>query len=181
MQIGVSNKRYICFNSNGEIEKISRLPDNILDNIEVNFEDIKELMSGKEALLNYKVEYDFIDKKYILKNHIQQHLDNTVGNFLYELPQNEKDFEIQICQNISKQCWQIEINQDFFDELNQTPNIQNMFFSITKKGDPNILYRMLKFENREIPFKHNFEFDKTPVSIYTVKKYSKYNYEVIDV
>lgn len=181
MQLEVNLKRYVCFNTKGEIEKISITPDEVLENLEVNFDEIKDLMSGKESLLNYKVEYDFIDKKYLLKNILQLQIDNTVNSFLYELPFDETDPEITICQNMKENCWQIEIDKDFFSKLGNSLNLENMFFSVTKKNDPNILYRMLRFNEDKIPFTYKFEFDKTPVSIYTVKKYSKYKFEVIDV
>jgi hypothetical protein len=181
MQLSISTKRYVCFNNNGEIEKISRRVDENLNSIEVDIDEVISLMNGKESFTNYKVEYDFIDNKYVLKNIIQQQLDNTVGSFLYEIPSNESLAEITICQNLQKKCWQIILNDEYFNNLGKTPNLQNMFFSVTKKGDPNILYRLLKFTEDEIPFMYDLEFDKTSLSIYTVRKYSKYNYEVIDV
>ena len=58
------------------------------------------------------------------------------------------------------------------------------FYSITKKYDPNVLYRLIRFEKVGdeyiVPFELDFEVDNLNLSIYTVRKFSTYSYEVID-
>jgi hypothetical protein len=60
----------------------------------------------------------------------------------------------------------------------------NQYYSITKKYDPNVLYRLLKFkkQNNEyiVPFEYDFELDDLSLSIYTTQKFSTYAYEVIN-
>jgi len=63
-----------------------------------------------------------------------------------------------------------------------------LFFSITEKHDPNVLYRSLSFNIRELisnesiihPFKYKWEFDKKDVSIYTPKFFQNYIHEILE-
>ena len=64
---------------------------------------------------------------------------------------------------------------------------ETLYFSITSKYDPNILYRSLEFLIGElitedvptIPFKFASESIPTDVSIYTAKYFDSYAHEVI--
>jgi hypothetical protein len=91
--------------------------------------------------------------------------------------------EIKIVQDNIKKCWRIEVHKQL-DSYLQEQNIsvvpQKQFYSITKKGDPNILYRLLKFDGNEIPFDYDFEFDNLDISIYTIRRFGSYLHEVIN-
>ena len=64
MEFSINNDRYVCYNTNGEIEKISKRPDDILDSIKVQYEEVKDLLEGKLSIVNYRVEYDFLEKRF---------------------------------------------------------------------------------------------------------------------
>lgn len=184
MELIIRSERYIAFNSSGEIESISARPHPTLETIKVNYEDVRGLMEGKDTLTNFKVEYDFIDKKYKLKNTKDIDDLNTVSAFLYEIPSSVDDeFEIKLIKDNKERQWKLVLNQKFVDELLQQGievNISNMFFSVTKKNDPNILYRLLNFTNStEISFENETEFDIDDISVYTARRYSVYQLEVI--
>jgi hypothetical protein len=184
MEIGISTDRYVCYNETGQIEKIARRPDNNLDSIKVQYEDVKDLLEGKQSIVNYKVEYDFLEKKYVLKSMEQWRSDQLITAFIYELPtEKNNNYEICVVQNKTDKCWELKINQEFIDNLHQqnvTFNPVEQQFSITKKYDPNVLYRVLKFKNNNtIPFEMDFEFDNEEVSVYTIRKFSAYVHEVI--
>jgi hypothetical protein len=185
MEITINNERYVCYNDAGQIEKISRRPDENLDSIKVSYEDVKDLLEGKKSIVNYKVEYDFLERKYVLKNLEQWKNDKLITAFIYEIPNNTTDdYEIRIVQNNKKQCWELEVNPIFLETLknqNVTFNPVEQQFSITKKYDPNVLYRVIKFNNNvSIPFEYDFEFDNEDVSVYTIRKFSTYIHEVIN-
>lgn len=185
MELALNNDRYICYNANGQIEKIARRPDETLDSIKVQYEEVKDLLEGKQSIVNYKVEYDFLEKKYVLKSLEQWRSDQLITAFIYELPTDEdNDYEIKIKQNSNKKCWELEINPDFIKKLNEqnvTFNPIEQLFSVTKRYDPNVLYRVLKFkDNHTIPFEYDFEFDNEEVSVYTIRKFSTYIHEVIN-
>ena len=185
MEFTVNTDRYICYNETGQIEKISRRPDAILDSIKVSYVEVKDLLEGKQSIVNYKVEYDFLEKKFVLKSLEQWRSDQLITAFIYEVPTEiNDDYEIKVVQHNKDKCWQLIVNPLFIEKLKQqniTFNPVEQQFSITKKYDPNILYKTLKFaDSNIIPFDQDFEFDNQEVSIYTVRKFSTYIHEVIN-
>jgi hypothetical protein len=185
MEFSINNDRYVCYNANGEIEKISRRPDDILDSIKVQYDEVKDLLEGKLSIVNFRVEYDFLEKKFIIKSLEQFRNDQLITSFIYEIPTEiQDDYEIKIIQNNKNKCWQLEINPFFLKQL-QEQNISfnpvEQKFSITKTYDPNVLYRIIKFdETYTVPYMYDFEFDNEQVSVYTIRKFSTYIHEVIN-
>ena len=185
MELSINNDRYVCYNANGQIEKISRRPDENLDSIKLHYDDVKDLLEGKKSIVNYKVEYDFLEKKYVLKDLEQWRNDQLITAFIYELPNDcETDYEIKVIQNNKDKCWELEINPNFIKTLKEqdvTFNPVEQQFSITKLYDPNVLYKVLKFKDTQtIPYEQDFEFDNEEVSVYTIRKFSTYIHEVIN-
>ena len=162
MRITISTDRYVCFDENGVIDKITRKPDENFENLLVDFEDVRHFNEGKESLRDYKVEYDFVEKKYVLKSRQQYNESFDTQNFVYEIPHEVEDtYEIKIKQNNVDKCWEL--------------------YSVTKLYDPNVLYKTLDFsKTKKIPFDSKFEFDNVSVSLYTVRKFSTYYHEVVN-
>ena len=185
MSITINQKRYVSFDKTGTIHRIGRRPDELLDSFEIEFEKIQPILEGKERLIDYIVDYDFIEKKYVLKSRLEFENAYSKETFIYELPNNIDDdyAEVKIVQDNTNKCWRIEVH-DNLDKYLQEQNIsvvpQKQFYSITKKGDPNILYRLLRFNETEIPFEYDFEFDNTDISIYTIRRFGSYLHEVIN-
>jgi hypothetical protein len=185
MSITIDQKRYVSFDKNGVIHRIGRRPDELLDSFEIEFEKIQSILDGRERLIDYIVDYDFIEKKYVLKSRIEFENAYSKEAFIYEVPSTLDDdyAEIKIVQDNIKKCWRIEVHKQL-DSYLQEQNIsvvpQKQFYSITKKGDPNILYRLLKFDGNEIPFDYDFEFDNLDISIYTIRRFGSYLHEVIN-
>lgn len=185
MELRINTKRFICFDNDGNIIKIIKKPDENFNNLEVELDDIKDLLDGKLSLISHKVEYDFLEKRYILKNTKQQNEDQMLASFLYEIPtsiENEKQITI-VKDNVNYE-WKLKVDEDFAKKLvedNIQINPTNHYYSITKKGDPNILYRLIKFDNNmTVPFKYDFELDDLDISVYTTRKFHTYLYEVIN-
>ena len=180
----VNKMRYVHYNEKGELEKISKNRDERFEAIHLDFESVRSLIEGRESLSNYKVEYDFIDKKHKLKSLIEFNNDQVISAFMYEIPSTANEKEISIIQDMKNKCWRLELDKSFLKHLEEN-NIDSdptsQFYSITKKHDPNILYRLIKFNDTQtIPFEYDFEFDLKPISIYTTRKFSSYVYEVIN-
>ena len=55
-------KRFVCFEDNGNIYKITNKPDDRFQNLEVEFDEVEDFISGKKSMLEHKVEFDFIEK-----------------------------------------------------------------------------------------------------------------------
>jgi hypothetical protein len=184
MDTFVKTTRYVSFDKNGSIQKISHKPDEDFDWFEIDLDEVKDLLSGKERLINYVVDYDFLEKRYTLKNKQDLNESQSKNAFIYEIPSIlDEEPDIKIIQDYNTKTWRIQVSKDleeYLDKQKVTIDPKKQYYSITKKGDPNILYRLLIFKDNEIPFEYDFEFDKTDISIYTVQRFSTYKYEVLN-
>lgn len=186
MQVKIITDRYVHFDSNGHITKIARNPDEAEEYIKVNFDKVKGMLEGKESLVDYRVEYDFLDKAYVLKHINTWKQDQLKDAFLLEI-KNDVNPDITIIQDKKQKEWRLVLSDDLQLAVNdQKVQIDptNQYYSVTKKYDPNVLYRLLKFQKQDsnyvIPFQYDFEIDDISLSIYTVQKFSTYSYEVIN-
>jgi hypothetical protein len=110
------------------------------------------------------------------------------GNQLYQL-QIGKDYDVIVQQNTQDKTWKMIINPYTKKFLISSgyKSTEKLYFSITSKYDPNILYRSLEFtvdnllhENESlIPFIYDIESNEEDVSIYTVKYFDSYAHEAI--
>jgi len=183
MDLKVKKTRMISFDNDGNILSIGKKIVQDSNTIEVNIDDVKDLLSGKYSFASHKVQYDFLEKKFVLKNQTQLQEESHVNSFLFEIETNVENPQIKIIQDKSNYQWVLEIDKEFETQMlekNIPVDTSKHFYSITKKGDPNILYRMIQFETKTIPFAYDFELDDKPFSIYTTKKFHSYGYEVVD-
>lgn len=178
-------KRYVCFEDDGSIYKVTNKPDDRFQNLEVDFEEVEDFITGKCSLLEHKVEFDFIEKKYIIKNQKQLNDDKLMWAFLYELPiQEPNEKQVIISKNNTDKCWKLSIDKNFEKQLQDQKiaiDLTNYIFSVTKQNDPNVLYKLLKFdESLQIPFSDKFEFDDDNISVYTTRRFDSYFFEVVN-
>lgn len=89
--------------------------------------------------------------------------------------------EMIICKKDN--CWIFTVNDAVRYKLknNYLDKDIRLYFSFTKKNDPNILYRSVYFltsdlinENVSIPFQYDFEYNNKSISIYTTKYFNSY-------
>lgn len=110
------------------------------------------------------------------------------GKQLYQI-HAEKDYDIIVRQDTDANCWNIIVNpytKKFLLSSGYSSK-ETLYFSITSKYDPNILYRSLECtvgdlisdETFIIPFRYKTENNVTDVSIYTAKYFENYAHEVI--
>jgi hypothetical protein len=110
------------------------------------------------------------------------------GKCLYQV-QVDREYDIIVQQNTQNKTWSMIINpyiKKFLQTSGYRPT-ETLYFSVTSKYDPNILYRSLEFTVSDllsektsiIPFTTKLEQDSTDVSIYTAKYYDSYAHEVI--
>ena len=103
-------------------------------------------------------------------------------------PDNNEEYDILIEQNCKEKCWKILIGKELQTALSGAHFDRVFDFSITKKRNPNIFYRRLEFDMRQLisrggldfPFTDNFELDSTPISLYTNKKFDVYAYRKVE-
>ena len=111
-------------------------------------------------------------------------------NLFIANPAEETESEILIRQNYINNYWSVHINRKTKRDLIASHYKSNdmLYFSITAKHDPNILYRTIKCSLRDlihdrvdiIPFEYKWEFNKQEVSVYTPKFFNSYVHEIIE-
>ncbi len=110
------------------------------------------------------------------------------GKQLYQV-QVDKEYDIIVQQNSISKTWNMILNpytKKFLLTSGYRPG-EILYFSVTSKYDPNVLYRSLEFsvadllsENSAvIPFKYAAEGNINEVSIYTAKYFESYAHESI--
>tara|TARA_B100000424_G_scaffold271528_1_gene274673 strand:- start:1027 stop:2376 length:1350 start_codon:yes stop_codon:yes gene_type:complete len=107
-----------------------------------------------------------------------------LGDKLYSV-ERDKEYDIIITQDIRDKLWFLDLNPSTlkFFQLSHYKQDDMLYFSVTAKHDPNILYRSLKIplnslkEKVTIPFINKDETED--VSVYTAKYFEAYGHEII--
>lgn len=110
------------------------------------------------------------------------------GKQLYQL-QVDKEYDIIVQQNTQHKYWSILLNpytKKFLLNSGYNPE-EILYFSVTSKYDPNVLYRSLEFKVGDllsnntsiILFMNEIEQSIDSVSIYTAKYFDSYAHETI--
>jgi len=156
---------------------------------EVSYEDVATLVSGEEHFDTCIVDFNPKLKLYELRrNSIEQDV-YSVDDLIYKCEQTE-NADIQIIQDVTNTCWKFLISESLRQSLakHNVSLKSQLSFSITEENNPNILYRTLSFPFSQLvsdfyvikDFKEEYEFDGLPVSVYTIKRFDSYSYEVIN-
>ena len=183
---------YVSFQRDtGKILSISNEKDETANVLEVPLSEVKGLVEGIESFNSYSVEYNAKTKSLDLINKFEHTLDHfSVNDFIYEMPEDDiKDADIVLIQDIPNTCWKIKMGNDLKKNL-KSKGVrlnQGMLFSITEKGDPNVLYKTLSVhfgtvvnDNYYIvPFSMPFEETDQPISVYTSRRFDTYKLERI--
>ena len=156
------------------------------NSILVDYEEVKGLIAGQERRKDYRVEYNLKTKQLELKNLQLQSLDGfTINDFIYEVPEIVTDDpDVTIEQDQKEKCWRITLGHGLKRNSirQEVEYISNVNFSVTKKHDPNILYKTLTVDFSKIlqdnyavlPFTMPFEHDNTEISIFTSRRFDTY-------
>ena len=110
------------------------------------------------------------------------------GKSLYQIAV-DKEYDIIVQQNTLSKSWSLSLNP-YTKKFLQTSGYRSdetLYFSVTAKYDPNVLYRSLEFTvgdllsdaSSVIPFIFESEADSKDVSIYTAKYFDSYAHEVV--
>lgn len=184
-------KFYVYFHlSDGKIEHVSNKP---LDNTDhlasfvTTYNEVKPFLTGERKKTESSVRYNLEDRCYEIAK--LQEVELTVNDRVHRLTYKE-DADIQAVLDRKHTCWKFYISEDFKKSLDaHHVSIDTLLqFSVTAEGNPNVLHKMLVVPFKELlaktyyilPFDCDFELDKTPISLYTIKKFDSYSYEVID-
>jgi len=146
-------------------------------------EELLKFDSLNEKPLFYETEHRVVSKDTLKNGQLV-----LVGTQIYNY-NTTKDYDVIIQQNFVDKCWRIVLNPYTKAFLNTSGYSvkDKLYFSVTEKYDPNILYRTLELNAEEllwekpttIPFIYDVEQDGVNVSIYTAKYFEHYAHEVV--
>lgn len=183
---------YVSFEKDtGKIKNISNEKDESANIIEVLLPEVVGLIEGKEPFSAYAVEYNAKTKSLEFVNKFEHVLDHfSVNDFIYEMPESDtNDPDILLIQDVPNTCWKIKIGDDLRKNL-RSKGVrlnQGMMFSITAKGDPNVLYKTLSVHFGTVvndnycivPFSMPFEEEREAISVYTSRRFDTYQFKRI--
>jgi hypothetical protein len=187
--IYVQTKRYVYFDTDGEILSISNQNKTEGSYIKVDVDQVINLITGKEVLSNYVVMFDPVTKQNVIRHRfIEEELQFDINNQIYKVPTEipaRPDFTLQ--QDVKNKRWNFILDSLLQENLKkQTVRFSSKLnFSITSKNDPHNLYQYFTIdletltENYSIPFVSEIELDINQISVYTTKRLETYYHEVI--
>jgi len=156
---------------------------------EIDFESVKSLLSGAERIVDYKVVYDTRKFEYEIVPKNQSIVSIDADDLIYKITTLQQP-QISVIQNKKENKWTVEISEQLKSVLEEKgARLEEiLFFSITQKDNPNILYRTFSckicdlIKSKKIDFEYisQEELKDSALSIYTSRKFEYYSHEVIN-
>lgn len=188
VQYEIENKSYSYVYFNPDTGKIEKVTNNLEENetlkyIKVLTLNIDEIFTGKKRIEDYKVVYDFQKDCYELVFLDDEVVVQHIGDKIYQIPKVNKtqiySTDLTVRQDIREKFWHFFVSKDVKQIANK------LFFSITAKNNPNILYRTFIVDTNteegcvSFPFVYDTEQNPKKISVYTNKILKTYAYEVL--
>jgi len=173
----------------GNIISVTNDPNIPDDNpsIETTYEDVEDILTGEESITDIKVTYNTQSKLYELDRNVLDSNVHDINDWLYEC-NDDVNADIRIIQDLKNTCWKFYIGKELQAKLNEQKVTLNVdcHFHITEKNNPNVLHKTLSFSLNQLrnefyivlPFSEDYEFDGMPLSVYTIRRFDTYSYEV---
>lgn len=191
--IRVPTKKYVFFDKGGKILSISNNTRNKEHQyIEVEKAEVEDILNGKQSVESFCVVYDTLDKTYrLMHKNINERSWVSIVDSIFEIPQETNDnYDIKIIQDQKNYCWIFELAPGIKESVSKGSAEHGgwLNFSVTSKGDPHELYQMLRVKfvdlvinsSVRIPYYSQNKFDIDEISVYTMKRFENYHYEVVD-
>jgi len=192
----VDENCYVFFDQEGDIVQVGSDVYSPYDKIQIPIDNVTGIMSGKERMSDYTVLYNPLDEEYELHKKNKVTNEDILTSNLYEIPIKKVEIEtakpidedLLIIQNIREKCWKVKISNKEIDRLFKiNPAGKQIHLSVTARHDPNILYKRLVINSKELihkgyvvlPFHDSFEFTNIDISIFTAKIFDTYCFERI--
>jgi hypothetical protein len=174
----------------GKIEKITNKQSNDqkYECLKVKLSLVEDLINGKQRIEDYRVVYNSKIKDFEIIKIEENFCARDINNILLKINKTVKfdadSYDVVIQQNNKTKSWNIDVNSN----INFIKNVNNiLFFSVTEKNDPNILYRTIMFDalklvdnSIQIPYIYENESDLNNISVYTNKVLDSYIHKAIN-
>lgn len=144
-------------------------------------------IDGDTEIKEYVIDYPIKITSY---RQLKKGTQVLIGKKLYLFNKSSvKSSDITVIQNNISGCWEIELSQQARQGLERSMYVGSdvLYFSITSKYDPNIVYRTIEFSVSDIlikaiqkyPYQFKWEYEQEDVSVYTSKFFESYKHEVL--
>lgn len=187
----ISRDRLVYFNEAGEITSITNYEEDTETNsfIKLDYSKVEKILEGTVSSVEFLVSYDILNREYSLKRKTNTNdFIYDINNRIHEIKQQIDEPDFTVIQDLINKCWKFKINEVLREHLvtHKMTLSTPLFFSVTKKYDPHVLYRTMTlklsdiFEKLDfsIPFMYNEE-NTENLSIYTIKQLQTYKHEVL--
>jgi hypothetical protein len=186
----LSTTRYVYFDEEGSITQIGNSFKEGKNYIKVEYNEVANLINGKEVVSNYVVIFDNLTKAHkLMHRFIEDEHRFDINDQIYQIPNTSSSRpDITITQDIKNSCWQIKLDDAISDNLRKGKLVykSQLGFSITNKNDPHVLHQFISVNTADLAndvFKFKFlsdlELDENAISIYTIKRFEEYYHEVL--
>ena len=143
----VNTPQYVCFNQkSGEIYSIGASIEEGYQYFEVSLEEVLPIKTFKEKMTDYIVAFDRKEKCFVLKkNKFLEYGTNFCE--VYKAEEVDAFYDVLLTIDKTKKICYITTGLELLDTMKNT-NVdmeKEVTFSLTKKGDPHILFDVVTF------------------------------------
>jgi hypothetical protein len=168
----------------GEIYGISNKPLLKYDTfILIKPEEALGFLEATKRTLDYKVTYDINNSRYQLI-HKKEKIILDVNDLVHHIVK-QNEYQILFVKDNVNNCWKIEIDKEIREQLIDQSNLvdESLWFSITQKNNPNILYRQIELNVGDLvragsisfKFESQIEEKMQSYSVYTIRRFKTYS------
>lgn len=186
----LSTKRYVYFDEEGSITQIGNSFKEDSNYIKVDYDEVANLITGKEVVSNYVVIFDNLTKAHkLMHRFVEDEHRFDINDQIYQIPNTFSSRpDITITQDIKNSCWKIKLDEAISDNLQKGKLVykSQLGFSITDKNNPHVLHQFISINTADLAknvlkfkFSSDLELDANAISIYTIKRFEEYYHEVL--
>lgn len=189
--IYVPIKKYVYFDDEGNLLSINNTNTDFGNYLETTFNEVENLITGKEQYYHYYVLFDTVKKSYVLKHKFnEEEIFFNINEQIFCVERkSSKRPDLKVVQDCKNRCWKFSLDRSIKDNFkNKKISFgKNLQFSITQYNDPHQLERFISVDfsslvNKTVtvPFLTDNELDPNALSVYTIKRLETYSHEVIN-
>ena len=148
------------------------------------FNEVEDFITGAKNLIDYKVVYDLQTANYFIA-HKNDKIVLDIDNLVHKISSSD-NAQLTVIKNNVNNKWQIVIDLEltYKNNIDKTTILdETLWFSITQKNNPNVLYRHFSISLQElldnnvldIDFSSQDEQKLTNYSVYTNRRLVSYS------
>lgn len=192
----VEEFRHVYYDADtGIIKSISNGQEGNMPFVLVHFDQVKDILEGKDFIENYKIIFSPDDKDFVfVRKEDEEEILQSINDVIFQIPSlvntsypviHDPLNDITIIQDYTDTCWKVYINGGLAHSL-QSKNLyfdKSFDFYITDYNDPNILHKTMSIPVKDLlenfyavfPF-DELEYKEQRISIFTRKLFTKYQH-----